>query len=102
MLAASRFLKLPPKLRRYHAMLGNFSRAKKNHRHIMVVPRAQHRIVIDIHFAQPRPKLGQQRRHHCLRLFAKMASRPRVERDVERTRGGKPTILFTNGLTGGH
>jgi len=55
---------------RNHAMLRDAARPEKNHRHICVVPRAQHSIVIDIHFAQPRPKLRQQRRHHHLSLFA--------------------------------
>ena len=66
------------------AMLGDLSRAKKDYRHIVVVPRAKLCIFVNIDFSEARAVVLEQRRDLDLGFFAKMASGTRIDGDVAR------------------
>jgi hypothetical protein len=88
-----RVAKLAAELLQAQAMLCHSARAKKNHWNVPPVPFAQHRIVVNIHFAEARAELAQKRRNRSLCLLAEMTPRSGVKRHFART-GGSQTRVF--------
>ena len=85
--------KLAAELNKIDAMLGDFSRAKKDYGHVVIVLRAQLRIYVDVNFREFCAKFLEQRRQLCFGFFAKMASGTRIDRDVARARELQAPVL---------
>ena len=88
-----RVAKLAAELLQVHAMLCHLARAKKNHWNFPPIAFSQHRIVVNIHFAETRAKLAQKRRNRSPGLLAEMTPRAGVKRHFARP-GGSQTRVF--------
>lgn len=79
-------MQLTPQLCGIQAVLCDFLSAQEEHGNIVAVEEAKFLRPVHVHFTQPRPRCGQQRFERGLHFVAQMASRPRVEREVQRPR----------------
>lgn len=75
-------MKLPPELRYIYAMLRRFPLADKDYRNIPPITFLQNGILIDIHFAQNRAELAENRNDGRFCFLAKKAAGTRVQGDV--------------------
>jgi len=83
-------------------MFGHFARAQENNGHIQIVAGAQGGVGVNIDFAQAAARAAKERADERFGFIAQMAARPRVERYIERARGGENGILGAGCAVVGH
>lgn len=90
---STRFFQLTAKLPWVHTMFRGFSSTDKNNRNVPAIPLAKLVVAVDIHFPQGRAKLLHEWLNHRLRVFAQVATRPRVHRNFQRMGRGHSRVF---------